>query len=86
MRHSPHLRFYDMCTYVHHCPRMSYKREYRPSQVMCPVLSHGQWVDLDAVAPLLDANKCVWRQRLCSYYLVCLNKRARALDRDSELS
>ncbi len=59
MRQSPHLRFYDMCTYVHNCPRMSYKREYRPSQVMCPVLSHGQWVDLDAVAPLLDASKCV---------------------------
>ena len=59
MRHSPFLRHYDMCTYVHGCPRMNYKREYKPSEIMCPALTRGQWVDLDASAPLLDADKCV---------------------------
>jgi hypothetical protein len=59
MRHSPYLHHYDMCTYVHGCPRMNYKREYRPSEIMCPDLTCGQWVDLDASAPLLDADKCV---------------------------
>jgi hypothetical protein len=42
--------------YVHQCPRMSYKREYRPSEVACPV--HSRWVPLDAVTvATLDGNK-----------------------------
>jgi hypothetical protein len=38
---------------------MNYKREYKPSEIMCPALTRGQWVDLDASAPLVDADKCV---------------------------
>ena len=56
MKRSPCLRYYDMNFYVHQCPRMSYKREYRPSEVACP--THGVWVPLDSVtAATLDANK-----------------------------
>ena len=58
MKRSPCLRYYDMNFYVHQCSRMSYKREYVPSEIACP--THGCWVPLDDVAVAkLDADKCV---------------------------
>ncbi len=58
MKRSPCLRYYDMNFYVHQCSRMSYKREYVPSEIACP--THGRWVPLDDVAVAkLDADKYV---------------------------
>jgi arginyl-tRNA--protein-N-Asp/Glu arginylyltransferase len=58
MKRSPCLRYYDMNFYVHQCSRMSYKREYIPSEIACPTL--GCWVPLDDVAVAkLDADKYV---------------------------
>ena len=57
MRYSPALKWYDMNFYVHQCSRMSYKHDFKPSEILCPV--HGRWVSLDAAIPLLDANKYV---------------------------
>ncbi|PNH03392.1 Arginyl-tRNA--protein transferase 1 [Tetrabaena socialis] len=33
----PALRFYYMGFYIHSCPKMRYKAEYRPSDLLCPV-------------------------------------------------
>lgn len=49
------MRYYDMNYYVHQCSRMTYKRQYKPSELLCPV--HFKWVELDAVVNRLDDDK-----------------------------
>jgi arginine-tRNA-protein transferase len=46
--HCPTLRFYYMGFYIHTCPKMRYKADYKPSELKCPV--RGAWVDFDGVA------------------------------------
>eukprot|EP00761_Pharyngomonas_kirbyi_P006913 gb/GECH01006922.1/.p1 GENE.gb/GECH01006922.1/~~gb/GECH01006922.1/.p1 ORF type:complete len:573 (+),score=153.54 gb/GECH01006922.1/:1-1719(+) len=51
-RHLPSLRYYYMGYYIHSCPKMRYKAEYSPSDLLCPTTF--RWVSFDAVRPLLD--------------------------------
>ena len=55
MRVSPRLRYYCMGFYVHQCPKMRYKGDYHPSDLLCPVTR--RWVPLSSAVPKLDANK-----------------------------
>lgn len=32
----PSLHYYYMGYYIHNCPKMRYKAEYRPSDLLCP--------------------------------------------------
>lgn len=36
-RELPDLRYYYMGYYIHSCPKMRYKANYRPSELLCPV-------------------------------------------------
>jgi len=56
MRASLRLRHYYMGYYVHSCPKMRYKAEYSPSELLCPH-SRSAWVPASVAAPLLDADK-----------------------------
>jgi Arginine-tRNA-protein transferase, C terminus len=50
----PALRYYYLGYYIHGCPKMSYKAEFRPSELLCPAAQ--VWVELDAgVRAALDA-------------------------------
>lgn len=33
---SPSLRYYYMGYYIHTCPKMRYKADYTPSELLCP--------------------------------------------------
>ena len=46
-RHCPTLRYYYMGYYIHDCPKMRYKGEYKPSYLRCG--STGKWCALDQV-------------------------------------
>jgi len=49
------LRWWDANFYVHACSSMNYKRQFTPSQLLCPHLMHGRWVPLTpAVLRKLD--------------------------------
>ncbi|GMH38419.1 hypothetical protein BSKO_06303 [Bryopsis sp. KO-2023] len=53
---SPELKYYYMGYYIHSCPKMKYKGEYSPSELMCPV--GYQWVVLtDSVRKQLEESK-----------------------------
>jgi arginine-tRNA-protein transferase len=39
------LRYYYLGYYIHECPKMRYKAEYRPSELKCAVT--GKWTTLD---------------------------------------
>jgi len=39
------LEYYYLGYYIHSCPKMKYKGEYKPSSLLCPVTC--AWVDLD---------------------------------------
>jgi Arginine-tRNA-protein transferase, C terminus len=52
---SPALAWYDMNFYVHQCSRMSYKRHFKPSEILCS--KSLRWVLLDASLAKLDADK-----------------------------
>lgn len=55
MQASPRLKYYYMGFYVHSCPKMRYKAEYAPSDLLCP--RTRIWVPLADAVPLLDADK-----------------------------
>ena len=42
--------------YIHTCSRVSYKANYKPSELMCPT-THI-WVPIEEVRPLLDQGNC----------------------------
>ena len=46
-RHCPTLRYYYMGYYIHDCPKMRYKGEYKPSYLRCGAT--GKWCALDQV-------------------------------------
>ena len=53
--HCPTLRYYYMGYYIHDCPKMRYKGEYKPSELRCAAT--GVWSDLDsACVRVLDAG------------------------------
>lgn len=47
------IRWYYMGYYIHSCPKMRYKAQYRPSQLLCPVTL--TWHNLEVALPKLDA-------------------------------
>ena len=54
---SPRLRYYYMGFYIHTCPKMRYKADYSPSDLLCPV--RHSWVPASVAVPLIDASKYV---------------------------
>jgi arginyl-tRNA--protein-N-Asp/Glu arginylyltransferase len=48
------LQNYYMGFYIHDCPKMRYKAEYSPSELLCSVTM--TWQPYDKVKPFLDAN------------------------------
>ncbi|GKC29141.1 acyl-CoA N-acyltransferase [Tanacetum coccineum] len=48
----PSMQYYNLGYYVHSIPKMRYKAEYCPSELLCP--RHYQWVSFDIAKRLLD--------------------------------
>lgn len=53
-RHKKHPEFiyYVMGFYIHTCPKMRYKGQYSPSELLCPVTT--TWVPLEKCLQILD--------------------------------
>jgi arginyl-tRNA--protein-N-Asp/Glu arginylyltransferase len=54
---SPRLCYYYLGFYIHACPKMRYKAEYSPSELLCPV-TRAAWVRHEAALGALEASKC----------------------------
>ncbi|XP_032844558.2 arginyl-tRNA--protein transferase 1 isoform X1 [Tyto alba] len=52
---APDLRFYYMGFYIHSCPKMRYKGQYRPSDLLCP--ETYVWTPIEQCLPLLEHSK-----------------------------
>ncbi|XP_066549919.1 arginyl-tRNA--protein transferase 1 isoform X1 [Amia ocellicauda] len=52
---SPQLRFYYLGFYIHSCPKMRYKGQYRPSALLCP--ETFVWVPIERCLPILDQRR-----------------------------
>jgi hypothetical protein len=50
----PNLRYYYLGFYIHSCPKMKYKGDYEPSDLLCP--ETYEWVPLASCRALLDAT------------------------------
>ncbi|XP_064320379.1 arginyl-tRNA--protein transferase 1 isoform X3 [Phalacrocorax carbo] len=60
---SPDLCFYYMGFYIHSCPKMRYKSQYRPSDLLCP--ETYIWTPIEQCLPLLERSKyCRFNQDL----------------------
>jgi len=46
---------YYMGFYIHSCPKMRYKSQYSPSNLLCP--ETFRWIEVGLCRPLLDASK-----------------------------
>jgi len=55
--HRPSLRFYYLGFYIHSCPKMKYKAEYGPSELLCPV--GGSWVDFEVARRRMEERSPV---------------------------
>lgn len=49
------LSYYCMGFYIHTCPKMRYKGQYKPSELLDPV--SYEWYPLELCQPLLDQDK-----------------------------
>ncbi|KFV99861.1 Arginyl-tRNA--protein transferase 1, partial [Eurypyga helias] len=52
---APDLCFYYMGFYIHSCPKMRYKGQYRPSDLLCP--ETYSWTPIEQCLPLLEHSK-----------------------------
>ncbi|XP_056351480.1 arginyl-tRNA--protein transferase 1 isoform X2 [Oenanthe melanoleuca] len=52
---APDLCFYYMGFYIHSCPKMRYKGQYRPSDLLCP--ETFMWRPIEQCLPLLEHSK-----------------------------
>ncbi|KAM6266064.1 arginyl-tRNA--protein transferase 1 isoform 3-T4 [Porphyrio hochstetteri] len=52
---APELCFYYMGFYIHSCPKMRYKGQYRPSDLLCP--ETYVWTPIEQCLPLLEHSK-----------------------------
>ncbi|XP_044791083.1 arginyl-tRNA--protein transferase 1 isoform X12 [Bubalus bubalis] len=52
---TPQLSYYYMGFYIHSCPKMKYKGQYRPSDLLCP--ETYVWVPIEQCLPLLEKSK-----------------------------
>ncbi|XP_016330183.1 arginyl-tRNA--protein transferase 1-like isoform X3 [Sinocyclocheilus anshuiensis] len=51
---SPKLSYYYLGFYVHSCPKMHYKGQYRPSDLLCP--ETYTWLTIERCIPRLDIS------------------------------
>ncbi|XP_038677250.1 arginyl-tRNA--protein transferase 1 isoform X6 [Scyliorhinus canicula] len=51
----PNLRYYYMGFYIHSCPKMKYKGQYHPSDLLCP--ETYVWVPIEKCRTKLDQSK-----------------------------
>uniref|UniRef100_H3C2F8 Arginyl-tRNA--protein transferase 1 n=1 Tax=Tetraodon nigroviridis TaxID=99883 RepID=H3C2F8_TETNG len=51
-KQSPKLSYYYLGFYIHSCPKMRYKGQYRPSDLLCP--ETFAWVPIEQCTPHLD--------------------------------
>ncbi|KAL6101361.1 ate1 [Pungitius sinensis] len=51
-KQSPKLSFYYLGFYIHSCPKMRYKGQYRPSDLLCP--ETYAWVSIEHCIPQLE--------------------------------
>ena len=52
LRFRPDLKYYYLGYYIHSCPKMKYKAEYKPSLLLCPV--KNVWVDFEVARKRLQ--------------------------------
>ena len=45
------LPYYYLGYYIHSCPKMNYKSQYDPSEILCPITK--QWVDVDQAKQMI---------------------------------
>ncbi|XP_053088536.1 arginyl-tRNA--protein transferase 1 isoform X6 [Pangasianodon hypophthalmus] len=53
-KQSPKLCYYYLGFYIHSCPKMRYKGQYQPSDLLCP--ETYTWVAIEKCVPRLDAS------------------------------
>ncbi|KAM4599717.1 LOW QUALITY PROTEIN: arginyl-tRNA--protein transferase 1 [Fundulus diaphanus] len=54
-KQSPKLCYYYLGFYIHSCPKMRYKGQYRPADLLCP--ETYAWVSIERCVPLLDSSR-----------------------------
>ncbi|XP_057704158.1 arginyl-tRNA--protein transferase 1 isoform X3 [Corythoichthys intestinalis] len=54
-KQSPKLSHYYLGFYIHSCPKMRYKGQYRPSDLLCP--ETFVWVTIEQCLPLLENSR-----------------------------
>lgn len=60
----PELHYYYLGYYIHSCRKMSYKAEYKPSELLCPV--NLKWVDFEVGKKKLE--DCSPIRHCCTLY------------------
>lgn len=54
-KQSPKLCYYYLGFYIHSCPKMRYKGQYRPSDLLCP--ETYAWVSIERCLPQLENSR-----------------------------
>ncbi|KAM7409077.1 hypothetical protein PAMA_002671 [Pampus argenteus] len=54
-KQSPKLSYYYLGFYIHSCPKMRYKGQYRPSDLLCP--ETYMWVPIERCLPQLENSR-----------------------------
>uniref|UniRef100_A0A8C9ZFP7 Arginyl-tRNA--protein transferase 1 n=1 Tax=Sander lucioperca TaxID=283035 RepID=A0A8C9ZFP7_SANLU len=54
-KQSPKLSYYYLGFYIHSCPKMRYKGQYRPSDLLCP--ETYAWVPIEQCLPQLENSR-----------------------------
>ncbi|XP_047458373.1 arginyl-tRNA--protein transferase 1 isoform X2 [Mugil cephalus] len=54
-KQSPKLSYYYLGFYIHSCPKMRYKGQYRPSDLLCP--ETYVWLPIERCIPLLEKSR-----------------------------
>uniref|UniRef100_A0AAV2JKY4 Arginyl-tRNA--protein transferase 1 n=1 Tax=Knipowitschia caucasica TaxID=637954 RepID=A0AAV2JKY4_KNICA len=54
-KQSPKLCYYYLGFYIHSCPKMRYKGQYRPADLLCP--ETFSWVSIERCVPKLDQSR-----------------------------
>jgi len=50
----PELKYYYLGFYIHSCPKMRYKAEYKPSSLLCP--KHNVWIDFEHAKKTIERD------------------------------
>eukprot|EP00951_Prasinocladus_malaysianus_P003904 scaffold27639_cov42-Prasinocladus_malaysianus.AAC.1 len=64
-KQAPSFHFYYLGYYIHDCPKMRYKADYHPSDLLCPV--NYIWTPYDLSKDMLDRNGkslCIFSEAL----------------------